>query len=148
MKHTAFIFLLLSFQLSFTQKKASFVKVISATTQDWISGAPRGRGGTTYTIKVGILSAKAITFKNIWIGKQHVPFDVQTFFTDPNKKPGIGDSVLLVYVKINQIKTAEADNKPLPTQYKGEALVEYMVAGKPKYFTIKKFLKLQMSKGI
>ena len=148
MKYKALSIFLLVIQLAAAQKKTSFIKVISATTQDWISGAPGGHSGTTYTIKVGILSAKPISFKSMWLVKQQVPFDVQTFFTNPNKKPSIGDSVLLVYVKLNPSKTDETKNKPLPTKYKGEALVEYLVAGKPKYFTINKFSKLEIVKGI
>jgi len=63
------------------------------------------------------------------VGKQQVTFDVQTYFTDPNKKPAKGDSVLLVYVKPHAVQTENIDNKPLPIEYKGEALVEYLIEG-------------------
>jgi hypothetical protein len=123
------------------------VKIISATMQDWISGAPGGRSGTTYTIKVGILANKPVVFKNMWLGKQQVAFDMQTFFKDPNKKPARGDSILLVYVKTQSPQTEVPKSQVLPTAYEGDALVEYMTEGQLRYFTVKKFLKLEMVKG-
>jgi hypothetical protein len=83
----------------------------------------------------------------MWLGKQQVTFDVQTYFTDPNKKPGKGDSVLLVYVKPHAVQTENTDNKPLPIEYKGEALVEYLIEGQLRYFIVKKFSKLEIFKG-
>jgi hypothetical protein len=147
MKHKVVILLLLIIQFAKAQNRPPYIKVISATTQDWISGAPGGRSGTTYNIKVGIQTGKPITFKNMWLGKQQVTFDVQTYFTDPNKKPGKGDSVLLVYVKPHAVQTENTDNKPLPIEYKGEALVEYLIEGQLRYFIVKKFSKLEIFKG-
>ena len=147
MKRKAVIFLVSMLQLTIAQSKVPDIKVITATIQHWISGAPGGRSGTTYAIKVSILSNRPVTFKNLWIGKEHAAFDIQTFFSDPNKKPAQGDSVLLVYVKLNQPEKEAKKSKALPMKYKGEALVEYLVSGKPKYFTIKKFVPLEIFNG-
>ena len=139
--------LLLVVHLATAQGNKPVIKVMSSTFQDWIGGA-KGMSGTTYTIKVRIMSGKDIQFKDMWLGKKSVPFEVQTFFTDPNKKPSAGDSVLLVYVKRNQLAADEGESKPLPTQYKGEALIKYLVAGKPKYIAIKSFNRIKTMKGI
>lgn len=148
MKYPLLILFLCLYHFAPAQGKTPNVKVISATTQDWISGAPGGRAGTTYTIKVGILADKPITFKSMWLGRQTVHFDVQTFFADPNKKPGKGDSVLLVYVKPHtpQSETTSGNAAP-PIAYKGDALVEYLVDGRLRYFTIKRFNRLEIIKG-
>jgi len=147
MRHKSLILLLFIAQLAMAQHKAVHVKVISATAQDWISGAPGGRTGTTYTLKVELLTNQPIAFKSMWMGKQQVNFDVQTFFKDPNKKPAEGDSVLLVYVKLQKPAKDDTLKKALPFEYKGEALVEYMTDGQLRYFTVKKFVKLEIVKG-
>jgi len=147
MKHKLIILLLLIVQVVTAQERPLHVKVISATQRDWISGAPGGRAGTTFSIKVGLQTSKPITFKTMWLGKQQVTFDVQTYFKDPNKKPAMGDSVLLVYVKLHQAQTEQTENKPLPIEYKGEALIEYLIEGRLRYFTVKKFSKLEIIKG-
>lgn len=147
MKHKSALILLLCFQIATAQHKEAFVKVISATTQDWIGGA-KGMSGTTYIIKLRILSGKPIYYRNMWLNNQLVNFEAQTFFTDPDKKPAEGDSIQLVYVKRNNYKADEMENKPLPLKYRGEALLEYLADGKVRYIIIKKFNKLKVIKGI
>jgi len=140
-------FLLLSGSISFAQSKTGFIKVIEARSQDWISGASPGRAGTTYTIKVKILSNKPIAFKNLWIGGQHEEFEMQTFFRDPNKRPTEGDSVLLVCTITTPPYSTTPNTKNLPFKYHGMALVAYSAAGKTRYFTIKAFLRKETVKG-
>src|SRR5690349_16879630 len=83
------------------QKKGLPVKVIEATQQNWVSGAPGGRTGTKYAIKVYINTQQKVEFQNIWIGKENVPFDVEFFSLDIPKKIQYGDSLLLTYNKVN-----------------------------------------------
>jgi hypothetical protein len=148
MKYKALItFLLLSHFIQ-AQNKAVSVKLISATVRDWMTGAAPGRTGTTYTLKLEILAVKPVEFKNLWLGKELKDFEVQTFFTDPNKKPARGDSVLLVYTRVDKKPEPEKVLLPVPFEYKGEALLEYYVAGRPRYLTIKKFEKLRTIKGM
>ena len=113
-----------------------------------MTGAAPGRSGTNYTVKVKILSTKKVEFKNLWIGKEQAAFEVQTFFTDPNKIPAKGDSVLIVHVKVDKKPEAEKVHLPLPFEYKGEALLEYYVAGRPRYLVIPEFEKLRTIKGM
>ena len=142
-----FFFLFLSGSISFAQSKTGFIKVIEARSQDWISGASPGRAGITYTIKVKILSNKPISFKELWIGRQNEDFDVQTFFRDPNKKPAIGDSLLLVCTKTTSPPSTTPNTKSLSPPYHGAAIVAYSAAGKTRYFTIKAFLRKETVKG-
>jgi hypothetical protein len=148
MKYKSLVVLLFFSQLLLAQNKAAGVKLISATVQDWMTGAAPGRAGTTYTIKMQLLAAKGVVFKNLWIGNVHSDFEVQSFFTDPNKKPAKGDSVLLVHTKTSKPVSEVKENIPAPMEYKGEALLEYYVGGRPRYLVIKKFEKKKTIKGI
>ena len=147
MKYTVLIVLILLTQLVSAQNQSGTVRLLSATTQEWITGASPGKTGTTFTLKVKILSAKPVTFKNLWMGKEHVDFDVQTFFTDPNKKPVKGDSVLLVFTRMDKKPEETKTEVPLPTQYKGKALLQYYMAHRPRYLVVEKFEKLRIIKG-
>jgi hypothetical protein len=141
------VFVMLT-QLLSAQNRTGSVKLISATVQEWMTGAAPGRAGTTYTLKVQMLAAKPVIFKNLWMGNVHSDFEMQTFFTDPNKKPGRGDSVLLVHTKTTKPEEHMKENIPAPIEYKGEALLEYYVGGRPRYLVIKKFEKLRTIKGL
>jgi len=141
------LLLLCQFVLAQRQPSPSGVKLISATTQEWMTGAAPGKSGITYTLKIKILVAKRVDFKNLWISQELEDFDVQTFFLDPNKKPAQGDSVLLVYTRIDKTPPPVKINLPVPIAYKGAALLEYYVAGRPRYLVIKKFEKLKVIKG-
>ena len=148
MKYKSVILFLLISHLVFAQNKASNIKLISATTRDWMTGAAPGRSGTNYTLKVKILSTKKVELKNLWIGKEQASFEVQTFFTDPSKIPAKGDSVLIVHVKVDKKPELEKARLSLPFEYKGEALLEYYVAGRPRYLVIPEFEKLRTIKGM
>ena len=91
MKYKALIILLFVSFVTVAQAKKPAIKIMSATVQDWIGGA-KGFSGTTYTVKVCIISNQPIEFKSMWIDKQSVQFDVQTFFKDPAQKPVAGDA--------------------------------------------------------
>ena len=142
-----YLLLLFAVQFSFCQKKELPIKVIEATSQTWISGAPGGRTGTKYTIKVYIRTDKKVEFKNVWIGKENVPFNVEFFSLDIPKKIQQGDSLLLTYNNINGEENENADAKRLPVNYKGVALIESVVNGKTRYFIVKNFRKLPALRG-
>ena len=123
------------------------VKVIEATQQTWVSGAPGGKTGVKYSIKVYINTQKKTEFKNIWIGKTNVPFDVEFFSLDIPKKIQYGDSLLLTYNKINGVENENAEMKRLPLNYKGAALIEAIVDGKARYFIVKNFKQVASLRG-
>ena len=134
----SFLFLL-STLISFSQKKELPVKIIEATQQTWVSGAPGGKTGTKYSIKVYINTKRKTEFKNIWIGKMNVLFDVEFFSLDIQKKIEYGDSLLITYNKIYGVENENAETKRLPLNYKGAALMEVAIDGKARYFIVKNF---------
>ena len=139
------VFLFSTYLLS-AQKKAVPVKIIEATSKEWISGAPGGRSGTSYTIKILINSDKKVEFKSAWLGKEHVTFE-EEFFSPNNRKIKAGDSLLLTYNHINGISAGDKVPKRPPIRYKGEALIECIVNGKALYIEVKNFKKLEPLKG-
>jgi hypothetical protein len=58
-----------------------------------------------------------------------------------------GDSVLLVYNHINNESVFDSITKKLPVKYKGEALIECLVNGKPHYYAVKQFRSLGSLRG-
>jgi hypothetical protein len=133
MKIIAMLFCLQITQV-FSQQKALPIKVLEATSQHWISGAPGGKTGTKYAIKVYIRTDKRFEFVNLWLGKKNVPFDVEFYSQEIQKRIQQGDSVLLTY---NEIRgESEHFNAPLPFSYKGAALIEAKVDGKRRYFIV------------
>jgi hypothetical protein len=130
------------------QKKGLPVKVIEATKRNWVSGAPGGRTGTKFSIKVYVNTELKTEFKNVWIGAENVPFDVEFFSLDIQKKIQNGDSLLLTYNKVNGIKNDNAEAKKLPCKYNGAALIESSIDGKVRYFIVKKFKELPSLMGM
>jgi len=96
------------------QKKQLPIKIIEATSKTWVSGAPGGRTGTKYSIKVFVGTDKKVAFRNLWLGKENTPFDVEFFSLDIPKKIQQGDLLLLTYNKINGEKNENAEGKRLP----------------------------------
>ena len=144
----SFLFLL-STLISFSQKKELPVKVIEATQQTWVSGAPGGKTGTKYSIKVYINTKKKIEFKNIWLGKMNVLFDVEFFSLDIQKKIEYGDSLLLTYNTTNKPKGESELGEiiTIPLSYKGAALIETSIGGKARYFIVKNFKQVASLRG-
>lgn len=148
MKFSVALLLFLSFsQFSISQKKNLPVKVIEATYQKWVSGAPGGRTGTKYAIKVYIRTSKKVVFRNLWIGKENVAFDVEFFSLDIPKKIQQGDSLLLTYNTINREDNESSEAKRLPIRYKGCALIETAIDGNARYFIVKNFRQLPPLRG-
>jgi hypothetical protein len=147
-KCASVILLLCSLQICFAQKKQLPVRVIEATKQNWVSGAPGGRTGTKYSVKVYINTPRKIEFTNLWIGLQNVAFDVEFFSLDIPKKIQNGDSLLLTYNKVNGYKTESSVAKHLPLRYKGVALIEATVDYKVRYFAVKNFKQLADKQGM
>lgn len=147
MKSIAAIFYLFSIFSLTAQKKQLPVKIIEATSQYWVSGAPGGRTGTKYAIKVYIRTDKKVEFRNLWIGKENVPFDVEFFSLDIAKKIQQGDTLLLTYNEINGEKNENAEGKRLPINYKGVGLIELTVDDKARYFIVKNLKQLVEFRG-
>ncbi len=147
MQRLATIFCLLSVLSLTAQKKQLPIKVIDATSQSWVSGAPGGRTGTKYSIKVYIRTDKKVEFINLWLARENVPFDVEFFSLDIPKKIQQGDTLLLTYNKVNGEKNENAEGKRLPIDYKGAGLIELTIDGKARYFIVKRFKQLQPLRG-
>ena len=148
-KCLVFVVFLLAVQFAKAQHKDKDVEVMTATVQDWFRGMANGGGGTSYTIKLKILTGKPVVFKNLWIDSTYAPFDLQVFTRDVDKKYTKGDSILLVHKKDSK-DTQPTEKKPLPAgvKYKGVALIEFTVEGKIHYLTVDKFEKKRTIKGI
>ena len=149
---------LLFFQFAVAQSKGvqkeakRVVKLLEANKQDWISGAPGGGAGTNYSIKLQILTDKKIEFKNLWLGAENVSFQVASYSADVNKKVQAGDSVEISYNQVsNPNKKQDAKNdsnsKRPPLDYKGVALVEYIIGGSARYYVIKSFKQVVAVNG-
>jgi hypothetical protein len=147
MRFALALLLLVSAQLTFAQTKGLPVKVLEATKQSWVSGAPGGRTGTKFSVKVYINTKAKVEFKNLWIGKENVPFDVEFFSLDIQKRIEYGDSLLLTYNKVNGEKSDNPGARRLPIAYKGAALIETTVGGKARYFIVKAFKITEAVRG-
>ncbi len=147
MRGTLLLLFLVVYGLSFTEEKCSPVVVADATKRNWVSGAPGGRTGTNYTIKLIVKTDEKIDFSNVWLGSENVPFKLEHYVQEPKGEIEKGDSVLLTYNRISNEHTTDFTGKSLPIEYKGEALVECIIGGKPRYYTVKKFRELEALKG-
>ncbi len=137
------LFLLASASFCATaQKKLLPVSVIDATAQHWISGA-NGRQGTNYAVKVFVRTYKKVEFRNLWLGKSNLPFNVEFFNTDIPQRIKQGDTLLLTAIIVNNETQSDFATKRLPVNYKGEALFEVIVDGKARYIIVKSIRKLE-----
>lgn len=127
---------------SFMVKKCAPVIVCDATKQLWVSGAPGGRTGISYRIKLHINTTEKTEFSNLWIGTENVPLSVELFKPGTAESLAKGDSVLLTYNRVNNEPAADFVAKRVPVEYKGEALIECLIAGKARYYTVKKFREI------
>lgn len=112
------------------------VSVIDATKRTWVSGAPGGKSGTAYTIKLLVKGKQKAEFPNVWLGEKGAAFQAE---------PATGDTVVLTYNRING--EIEETAKRVPVPYEGEALVECVLNGKAQYLPVKSFRKLDSLKG-
>jgi hypothetical protein len=147
MKSAALIFLLFLAKFGLSQHKELPIKVLEATSQHWVSGAPGGKTGTKYSIKIYIRTDKKIEFVNLWLGNKNVPFDVEFYSIEIQKKIQQGDSILIT---CNEIRgdAEEMHAMRVPFKYKGAALIEATVDGKTRYFIISKIKTLPALQGM
>lgn len=141
------ISLLLSSLFLSAQKRELPIRVLDATEQFWISGAPGGRTGTNYSIRVYINTKAPVEFMYVWLGKENVPFNLEQMDLEIQKKIGLGDSVILFSTMVNGEKDPSFEPKRLPIDYKGRALIQCQVNGKARYFIVKQFRKLSNVSG-
>ena len=132
---------------SFSHPVCPSVKVLQATVRHWTSGAPGGRNGNQYTIKVKLTTASNVAFTHVWLGTEEVPFNLERFALETNQPLQQGDSLLLTYNRINGEPDQVADPKRLPIDYDGAACVEYLVNGKARYLIVKTFTALADMQG-
>ncbi len=121
------------------------IKLVSATTRHWVSGAPGGRQGETQSITVRICSKNGVVFQQLWLGDKEFNFQLES--GKPDSKMAPGDTLTLSH----SCATGEADcigkENTLPLNYKGAALLQYTVKGKKRYLIIKKFTRVEDSRG-
>jgi hypothetical protein len=137
MKSAALIFLLFLAKFGLSQHKELPIKILEATSQHWVSGAPGGKTGTKYSIKIYIRTDKKVEFVNLWLGQKNVAFDVEFYSIEIQKKIQQGDSILITCNEIHG-DTEEAHAMRVPFKYKGAALLEATVDGKTRYFIVSK----------
>lgn len=147
MKNAIVSLFLCTLFLSFTGTKCLPVKVADATELHWVSGAPGGRSGTKFSIKLLIKTAEKVEFGNVWLGTQNVPFNLELFSQETQQKIKEGDSVLLTYNQINNEPDTNTEAKRLPLEYRGAALIECRINGKAQYLVVKSFRKLEEVRG-
>lgn len=121
--------------------------IADATKRHWVSGAPGGETGTNYIIKLVIKTDKKVEFQNLWLGAENIPFSMEFFTQEAQKSLQKGDSVLLTYNYTNNQSARGVTPKRLPIQYKGEALIECVIGGKARYFTVRSFRELMALNG-
>lgn len=129
------------------QKRQLPISVVDATKQHWVSGAPGGRQGFNYSIKIFIRTERKVEFRNLWLGKVNLPFNVEFFDPDIPQKIKQDDTVLLTTVMVNNETNTEEGAKRLPVEYKGEALFETTIDGRVRYFIVKNFRLVQELKA-
>lgn len=132
---------------SFAGVKCLPVKVSEATELHWVSGAPGGRSGTKFSIKLLIKTSDKVEFVNVWLGSQNVPFNLELFSQETQQPIKEGDSVLLTYNQINHEADTDFRQKRAPMEYKGAALIECLINGKAQYLIVKSFRKLEDSRS-
>lgn len=132
---------------AFAAKKSNPIKIMDATKQSWVSGAPGGRSGTNYSIKVYVNTKQKLEFKNLWLGADNVLFDVSLYAQERQKKIQYGDSVQVSSNVITGEKKNPDDRKRLPLDYKGAALIECTVDGKARYFIVQEFKEIPVLHG-
>ncbi|MBL0310864.1 MAG: hypothetical protein IPP77_14700 [Bacteroidetes bacterium] len=137
-----FVGMLFCFGSVVSQRRASPVCVLDATKQNWISGAPGGRSGTNYRIKVHINTSRSIEFLYLWIGKENVPLSLEFYNLDGQKQLALGDSLLLFSSKVVGEEFPMFEHRKLPVRYKGAALFQCVVDRKNRYFIVKELRQL------
>jgi hypothetical protein len=131
--------------VSFSSNKKSPIKLISASSENWLSGTNGGGKGTEYYIKIKILSSNKVEFDSLFTNKK----GFKTYLANPNK--GITSTPITVS-KNDTITVRVSDitfpNRPIVSQnnvsikkFKGEALLKYYDDGKINYLLIKNISK-------
>lgn len=138
------LILLFCVQLSIAFAGGS-LKLVSATTRHWVSGAPGGRQGETQNITVKLCKG-GVVFEKLWLGNREVEFQLES--DKPSGATGqSGGTISLSHT----CATGEADcagkENTLPKNYKGSALLQYKVNGSTRYLIIKKFTRIEDSRG-
>lgn len=147
MRNLILLLVILACAGSFTARKCAPLVVADATKQNWVSGAPGGRTGTDYRIKILINTTEKTGFSNLWIGNENVPLNIELFKPGTPESLAKGDSVLLTYNRVNNEPSADFAAKRVPIEYKGEALIECLIGGKARYYTVKKFREISSLKS-
>jgi len=144
------LFILIAFvttTICFAQKNSLPIRIISSTSQTWVSGAPGGRTGTSYTIQVYIATKHKTDFKSIWIGQENLPVNVEFNSTDVQKKIEKGDTIILTCNRVNGEPIENFEAHKVPVNYKGDALLETLINQRKRYFIVKKLEKLPSLRG-
>ncbi|MFN8287862.1 MAG: hypothetical protein U0V74_13985 [Chitinophagales bacterium] len=143
------LFVLVGLQLillsAFAQKKCSALKVLSATQQHWVSGAPGGRTGEEYKINLLFQKKGAIEIQGLWIGEAER--EASTGFFHGKNQILSGDSFYVEHNCTNNDGSCNGKKGTLPFAYKGAALIKYKLNAKVYYLVVKEFRKVEDLRG-
>jgi len=137
--------------------KAHF-EIISATRQDWSGGIASAGTGTHYRIEIITGSRAGLQFDTLWLPEFGMPLTAGV-----KGRPGQplemqpGDTVVLSakrrYPPANWQMLNDRDrstwekylnhNLQPPRDFKGAALIQYRMAGKPQYRSVPKLVELE-----
>ncbi len=145
MRFTLVAVLLLVLNTAFAQKGCSALKVLRATQQHWVSGAPGGRTGEEYKIKLLFQKKGVIDIQGLWIGDTEREV-VYGFFQHKDRILS-GDSFYIEHNCTNNDGGCQGKKGTLPFKYKGAALIKYKLNAKTCYLVVKQFRKVEDLRG-
>ncbi len=145
MHYTLVAVLLLLLNNTFAQKSCGALKVLQATQQHWVSGAPGGRTGEDYRIKMLCQKKGSIEILALWIGDTER--EVSYGFFQNKKGISYGDSFYVEHNCTNNDGGCKGKKGTLPFKYKGAALIKYKLGAKVCYLVVKQFRKVEDLRG-
>jgi hypothetical protein len=119
-------------------------EILQVTSQEWISGVQGGGKGINYKVSIKIITHKNVEFDSIWVAGKKLNIK-------PEKGPGLklakNDVVTLLAsdykgssgTRLNKEEEkiySAIDMHKLPFEFKGAALIKYIVDGSEKYSEI------------
>ena len=141
MKTKIYVTLLLAFGgilfSSFLCKKYA-IKLIDASSQNWVSGIQSGGSGTEYYFKIKILTEQKIDFDSLWVKNE----SFKTYLA--NKGNGISGKPITfskndtITLRASDLSKKNNTTLKTPINYKGVALLRYFVKNKEYYLSIEK----------
>lgn len=138
--------------------KSAYFSLIKATKQEWISGAPGGKGGAGVNYLYYLLVKKSFSgyFSIVWVGNDFfssASTKLNAAVPDDNYRKN--DTILVKAVRYTIMPSFNKpgmaapihNNTDPPVPYKGASLLEYTIGTKTSYFVVKTLHKLEKVEG-